>query len=96
VRFGSIVKDLLISCKIKGLKLGFFYSVHFNWWLGVHNYTVGHPRIDRNLPNLTQAEYLGLAKSQLSELVSLFGDAGPMEVWFDGGTGKNDQVIGRT
>eukprot|EP01048_Picozoa_sp_COSAG05_P024493 COSAG05_NODE_5788_length_1088_cov_1.409505_1_plen_302_part_10 len=85
----DVVKDMVASCKKYGLKLGLFYSVHFNWWLGVESYRVGHPRIDHSLPTLTQPEYLEVAKAQLTELASRFGPEGPVELWFDGGTGLN-------
>eukprot|EP00658_Telonema_sp_P-2_P054327 TRINITY_DN43213_c0_g1_i1.p2 TRINITY_DN43213_c0_g1~~TRINITY_DN43213_c0_g1_i1.p2 ORF type:complete len:579 (-),score=102.30 TRINITY_DN43213_c0_g1_i1:283-2019(-) len=91
---GDVVADLVASCRSAGLEIGFFYSVHFNWWLGVHDFQVGHPRIDPTLPNLTQADYLSAAKAQLTELVSRFGEEGPFEIWFDGGTGPSAPVIG--
>jgi hypothetical protein len=31
----DVVTELIASCKKYNLKLGFFYSVHFNWYLGV-------------------------------------------------------------
>ena len=92
----QVVKDMVASCKKYGLKLGFFYSVHFNWWLGVDHYQVGHPRIDHSLPNLTQAEYLEVAKAQLTELAARFGPDGPVEIWFDGGTGLNTEELAGT
>ena len=77
----DIVKDMVASCKKYGLKLGFFYSVHYNWWLGVDGYKVGHPRIDHALPNLTQTEFIEIAKTQLTELAARFGPEGPVEIW---------------
>ena len=85
----DIVNDMVASCKRHGLKLGVFYSVHYNWFLGVDAYRVGHPRIDPALPNLTQAEFLTIAQTQLAELADRFGPEGPVEIWFDGGTGPN-------
>ena len=76
----DVVKDMVASCKKYGLKLGVFYSVHFNWWLGLSNFRVGHPRIDATLPNLTQAEFLAIAESQLTELAGRFGGDGPCEI----------------
>lgn len=78
----DVVRDLLNSCKKYNLKLGFFYSVHFNWYLGVNNFEVGWPPLGPK--NYTQAEYLAIAKVQLEEVISLFGAEGPVEVWFDG------------
>ena len=78
----DVVSDLLASCKKYNLKLGFFYSVHFNWYLGVNNFEVGWPPLGPK--NYTQAEYLAIAKAQLEEVIDLFGDEGPLEVWFDG------------
>ena len=92
----DIVKDMVASCKKYGLKLGFFYSVHFNWWLGVNGYKVGHPRIDHALPNLTQAEFIKIAKTQLTELSDRFGPDGPVEIWFDGGGGPNTAATSST
>lgn len=78
----DVVSDLIMSCKKYNLKLGFFYSVHFNWYLGVNNFQVGWPPLGPK--NYTQAEYLAIAKAQLEEVIDLFGDEGPLEVWFDG------------
>ena len=96
---------MIASCKKYNLKLGFFYSVHFNWFLGVDGYKVrccqlsititlavpltreastlqvGHPPLGPR--NLTQDEYLTIAKAQLREIIEMFGDEGPLEVWFD-------------
>ena len=78
----DVVRDLLNSCKKYNLKLGFFYSVHFNWYLGVNNFEVGWPPLGPK--GYTQAEYLAIAKAQLQEVIDLFGAEGPVEVWFDG------------
>jgi len=42
---------------------------------------VGHPPLGPR--NLTQDEYLTIAKAQLREIIEMFGDEGPLEVWFD-------------
>ena len=36
----DVVREMIASCKKYNLKLGFFYSVHFNWFLGVDGYKV--------------------------------------------------------
>jgi hypothetical protein len=88
----DLMKELIVSCKKFGLKLGFFYSVHFNWFLGVDGYKVGHPPLGPR--RYTQEAYLEVAAGQLREIIALFGDEGPLEVWFDGGTGPSAPVIG--
>lgn len=74
----DVVKELIASCKKYNLKLGFFYSVHFNWFLGVDGYKVGHPPLGPK--TYTQKEYLEIAKGQLREIIEMFGDEGPLEV----------------
>ena len=59
----DVMKELIASCKKFGLKLGFFYSVHFNWFLGVDGYGVGHPPLGPK--HYTQEAYLEVAKGQL-------------------------------
>ena len=88
----DLVKEMIASCKKYGLKLGFFYSVHFNWFLGVDGYKVGHSPLGPK--RYTQEEYLEIAKGQLREIIAYFGDEGPLEIWFDGGTGPSAAEIG--
>jgi hypothetical protein len=38
-------------------------------------------------------QYLAIAEGQLREIVGMFGDEGPLEVWFDGGTGPSASAI---
>ena len=90
----DLVVEMIASCKKYGLKLGFFYSVHFNWFLGVDGFKVGHPPLGPR--SYTQAEYSAIAQGQLREIITLFGDEGPLEVWFDGGTGLSAGAIGPT
>eukprot|EP01052_Picozoa_sp_SAG31_P064756 SAG31_NODE_23593_length_501_cov_0.636816_2_plen_83_part_01 len=52
--------------------------VHFNWFLGVDGYRVGHPPLGPS--NYSQSQYLEIAKGQLQEVIELFGDEGPLEV----------------
>ena len=87
----DVVKELIASCKKYDMKLGFFYSVHFNWFLGVDGYKVGHPPLGGK--TYIQDEYESIAKAQLKEIVEMFGDDGPLEIWFDGGTGSSASAI---
>ena len=48
------MREMIASCQKFGLKLGFFYSVHFNWYLGVDGFKVGHPPLGPR--SYTQAE----------------------------------------
>ena len=57
----DLVKEMIISCQKYGLKLGFFYSVHFNWFLGVDGYKV-----------VSAQEEFGLSFFFISCLVSCF------------------------
>ena len=85
----DVVTQMIASCKKYGLKLGVFYSFHFNWFLGVDDFKVGHPPLGPR--SYTQEEYLEIAKAQLLELVALFDEPGGgsslHELWFDGGLG---------
>eukprot|EP01065_Artemidia_motanka_P006266 TRINITY_DN1307_c0_g1_i2.p2 TRINITY_DN1307_c0_g1~~TRINITY_DN1307_c0_g1_i2.p2 ORF type:complete len:379 (+),score=116.78 TRINITY_DN1307_c0_g1_i2:522-1658(+) len=89
----DVVSELLASCKKFGLKLGFFYSVHFNWYLGVNNFQTGQPALGPKGP-VSKDEFISNAKAQLKELVDHFGSEGPLEVWFDGGVGPYGAEIG--
>jgi len=63
-------------------------GVHFNWYLGVDAFKVGHPPLGPR--SYTQAEYLAIATAQIGEVSALFEeDGGPFEVWFDGGPGTD-------
>ena len=90
----DLVKEMIASCKKYDLKLGFFYSVHFNWFLGVDGFKVGHPPLGPT--QYTQAEYVAIAQGQLAEIIAMFGDEGPLEVWFDGGTGSSATAVSET
>ena len=74
----DLMKELLASCDKYGVRLGFFYSVHFNWFLGVDNFKVGHPPLGPK--QYTQEAYLEVVKGQLEEVIGLFGTGGPLEV----------------
>jgi hypothetical protein len=87
----DLVREMLASCRKYNLKLGFFYSVHFNWFLGVDGYKVGHPPLGPK--QYSQDEYLAVAKGQLQEVIEMFGEEGPLEIWFDGGTGPSASAI---
>eukprot|EP01062_Namystynia_karyoxenos_P019965 TRINITY_DN1754_c0_g1_i4.p1 TRINITY_DN1754_c0_g1~~TRINITY_DN1754_c0_g1_i4.p1 ORF type:complete len:492 (+),score=146.75 TRINITY_DN1754_c0_g1_i4:81-1556(+) len=89
---GDVVRDLIASCKRFGLRLGVFYSVHFNWYFGVDGYRTGQPALGPR--SLTRDEFISVAKQQLQELAGLFGPEGPAEVWFDGGAGPFAAEIG--
>ena len=60
-----------------------FYSVHFNWYLGVDDFAVGHAPLGPR--SYTQQEYVAIAQQQLRELFAIFDedDDGrpPYEVW---------------
>jgi hypothetical protein len=36
----DVVADFIRSCQKYNVRPGFFYSVHFNWFLGVNNFQV--------------------------------------------------------
>jgi hypothetical protein len=73
----DVVKDFVASCQKYGVKPGYFYSFHFNWFLGVDGFKVGHPPLGPK--SYTQEEYLGLAKTQLEEISGNYGT--PIELW---------------
>ena len=69
---------MLVLLLVQLLALTHALQVHFNWFLGVDGYKVGHPPLGPQ--KYTQAEYLTIAKAQLREIVAMFGDEGPVEV----------------
>ena len=36
----DLVQQFLTACKAHGIKPGFFYSAHYNWYWGVNNFKV--------------------------------------------------------
>jgi len=90
----DVVRDFVASCAKHGVRPGYFYSMHFNWFLGVDGFEVGHPPLGPR--SYTQQEYLAIAEAQLREIFSnsSFGEA-PAELWFDGGTGPNNATAAR-
>jgi alpha-L-fucosidase len=90
----DVVRDFVASCAKHGVRPGYFYSMHFNWFLGVDGFEVGHPPLGPR--SYTQQEYLAIAEAQLREIFSnsSFGEA-PAELWFDGGTGPSNATAAR-
>jgi hypothetical protein len=84
----DVVRDFVASCKKYGVRPGYFYSLHFNWFLGVDNFKVGHPPLGPNA--YTQEEYLAIAEVQLRELFGAGFGTAAAELWFDGGTGPSN------
>jgi hypothetical protein len=37
------VQQFLTACKAHNIKPGFFYSAHYNWYLGVNEFKVSRP-----------------------------------------------------
>lgn len=64
---GDVVAEFRASCARFDIAPGFFYSTHFNWFLGVNEYRVGWPRMYGGAP-LTQEEYEDVVIAQLAEL----------------------------
>ena len=90
---GDIVGEVAAAAGAAGVKLGFFYSTHYNYAQGVNNYVVGWPRAYGGAP-LTQAQYEDLVLVQLQELAGYAaaassgggaGSEGLWELWLDGG-----------
>eukprot|EP01064_Diplonema_japonicum_P034425 TRINITY_DN7118_c0_g1_i1.p1 TRINITY_DN7118_c0_g1~~TRINITY_DN7118_c0_g1_i1.p1 ORF type:complete len:457 (+),score=91.30 TRINITY_DN7118_c0_g1_i1:71-1441(+) len=77
---GDLVKDFLTSCEKYNMKPGFFYSSHYNWFLGVNDFKVGWPPLGG--VTYTQEQYNDIVGKQLREL---YGYKGAYEVWYDGG-----------
>ena len=84
----DVVAAFVRSCAKFNITPGFFYSMHFNWFLGVDGYKVGHPPLGPR--EYTQAEYLEIAAGQMRELFGKYTPDGPGEIWFDGGTGPSN------
>ena len=85
-RGGDVVREMIASCKKYGLKLGVFYSIHYNWYLGVDDWKVGHPPLGNR--NYTQNEYEKIASGQIRELLKIVREESgedAVEIWFDGG-----------
>jgi len=63
------------------------YPLHFNWYLGVDGFTVGHPPLGPR--SYTQEQYLAMAETQMREIFGKYTSDDTMklgEIWFDGGT----------
>ena len=71
---GDVLADLAASCKKRGLKLGVYLSPQDR----VHGVSVGGKANDPT----RQADYEKLFRTQLTEVLSRYGDM--VEVWFDG------------
>eukprot|EP00730_Choanoeca_flexa_P005344 TRINITY_DN11927_c0_g8_i1.p1 TRINITY_DN11927_c0_g8~~TRINITY_DN11927_c0_g8_i1.p1 ORF type:complete len:500 (+),score=78.50 TRINITY_DN11927_c0_g8_i1:22-1500(+) len=86
----DVVKDFLIACQQTGIKPGFFYSTHYNWYLGVNDFKVGWQPLGG--VSYTQDEYNAITAVQLKELLDMSDDW--IEIWFDGGveTGINPSI----
>ena len=63
-----------MSCLQYGLKLGFFYSVHFNWWVGLDNFKLNAvpPLGGAVYHNMTRDQFDALATAQLNELLDIW------------------------
>eukprot|EP00937_MAST-01D_sp_MAST-1D-sp2_P000022 g22.t1 len=91
----DVVREFVRSCRKYGLRPGYFYSMHFNWFAGVDNFEAGAvPPLGPRSYN--QSEYLQMAEAQLREIFdnSSFGEP-PAELWFDGGTGPSNGTAAR-
>jgi alpha-L-fucosidase len=71
---GDVLKDLAASCKSRGMKLGVYLSPQDR----THHAGVGGKIDDPS----KQLEYQLLYRTQLTEVLSTYGDM--VEVWFDG------------
>lgn len=80
---GDVVQDFMASSLKYDIAPGLFYSTHYNWYLGVNEYSVGWPRLYGG-PSLSQAQYEDVVLAQLQELAG-YTQPGWQEVWFDGG-----------
>ena len=68
--------------------------MHFNWFLGVDGYKVGHPPLGNK--TYTQDEYLTIAEAQMREIFGKYTASGELgEIWFDGGTGPSNATAAR-
>jgi len=72
----DIVKDFVASCKKYGIRPGFYYSLHENWYYNVCDFNLTDPT--------AQSQYEDMAMTQLEEIASRFGEDAA-EIWFDGG-----------
>ena len=77
----DVIAELSASCKKYGIKLGFFYSTHYNWYLGVNEFKVGWPPLGGK--NYTQQQFDKIASQQVEELLTQYGEVD--QIWFDGG-----------
>lgn len=73
----DIVRDFAESCSKYGVKIGLYYSVNVNTYLGV---TGG--KVTKSSP-ITQNQYVDIVTQQLTELWGNYGNLA--EIWFDGG-----------
>ena len=75
---GDIVRDFINSCRKYGISPGIYASTTANGYLHVKN-----PGIVQEGSPVTQEEYNGIVRKQLTELWTNYGKL--FEIWFDGG-----------
>eukprot|EP01043_Picozoa_sp_COSAG02_P072391 COSAG02_NODE_13625_length_1370_cov_2.138474_1_plen_350_part_00 len=85
----NIVADFVASCLKHGLRPGFYYSVHENWYYNVSSF---------NLTNSDkQKAFEDMAMHQLAEIKQIFVDGGAdvAEIWFDAGVRQSEEFVQR-
>ena len=74
----DIVKQVVESCAAYGIKVGVYYSINRNAYLGVWD-----PGRVQPGAKVSQAQWDDILLQQLTELWSNYGDL--VELWYDGG-----------
>ena len=85
----NIVADFVASCLKHGLRPGFYYSVHENWYYNVSAFNLTDPK--------KQQAFEDMAMHQLAEIQQIFVDAGAdvAEIWFDAGVRQSNEFVQR-
>eukprot|EP01084_Bolivina_argentea_P065700 119753_1 len=89
---GDIVKEFVDTLRAADMGVGFYYSLTNNFYLNVRSHNV-QPS-NTLLPgqqNVTQAQFEQIAKEQLTELFTNYGNL--TEFWFDGGTADLSNTV---
>ena len=79
----DIMQEFVDACKKFNVLPGVYYSLNHNYYLNVASSKIGaNSRIVPGQQNVSQSQYEAIARAQMTELYSNYGEL--FECWFDG------------